>query len=259
MTTLVSNIIADAYRESNLIPIGTSPTSAEETEGLRLLNRIFFSVIGNEAGDPLEDLPIGRNNISSPGGYPINAWTENSQWFVPLNKRLILNLQDAREVRLHPTPEDGSRFSFRDVSNNLATYNFTVKGNGRRIGSDVEKVYNTNGAEHDFFYRADLGSWQEIPTTLLTSDAWFFPPEFDEMFVTALAMRLNPRHGQNITQESMSVYQRSLRQFRARFKQITPTRSDLGLLRLTNRDSYNNQNIWADPTDIFNSGLALSW
>jgi hypothetical protein len=257
--TTVAQLIIDAYRESNLIPIGATPTSAEETEGLRLLNRIFFSVIGNEGGDPLDDLPIGGNNIVSPSGYPVSAWTENSQWFVPLNKRLVLNLEDARQVRLHPNPDDGARFGFKDVSNNLATYNFTVVGNGRIIAGATQQVFNTNGAGKTYFYRADLGEWKEIPTALTAVDEWFFPSEFDEMFITALAMRLNPRHGQNMTQESMSVYQRSVRQFRARYKQNVPTRSDLGLIRLTSRDSYNNENIWADPTDIFNSGLALPW
>lgn len=258
MATLVSDLITDAYRESNLIPIGTTPTSAEVTEGLRLLNRIFFSVIGNEAGDPLTELPIGGQNISSPSGYPIEAWTRNTQWLVPLNKRLMLNLEDPREVRLHPEPSDGSRFAFRDISGNLATYNFTVKGNGRKIAGAAQQVFNTNNTAKEYFYRADLGEWKEIPTALAASDPWFFPPEFDEMFVTALAMRLNPRHGQNMTQESMAVYQRSARQFKARYQQDIPTRSDIGLLRLTNKEAYGD-GIWADSTDIFLTGMSLPW
>lgn len=36
---LVSEIIKDAYREANLIPITQSPTLDEQTEALRLLNR----------------------------------------------------------------------------------------------------------------------------------------------------------------------------------------------------------------------------
>jgi hypothetical protein len=68
--TLVSEIIRDAYRESNLIAITADPTSEEETEGLRLLNRIVSGTYGIDAGEELQVVPIGNNNISRPADYP---------------------------------------------------------------------------------------------------------------------------------------------------------------------------------------------
>ena len=48
MATLVSQIIEDAYREANLIAVGESPTTAQQTEGLRLYNRFITSLFGND-------------------------------------------------------------------------------------------------------------------------------------------------------------------------------------------------------------------
>jgi hypothetical protein len=48
--TLASSIISDAYRESNLVPLVGTLTTAEQGEGLRLLNNLVLSVMGNEVG-----------------------------------------------------------------------------------------------------------------------------------------------------------------------------------------------------------------
>jgi hypothetical protein len=119
--TIVSQIIADGYRESNLIPINGTPSTDQTSEALRLLNRLVSSVYGNEAGDQLNPLPIGNNNISKPSGYPYYN-VPSGDWFVPLNSQLVLNTTVATSVWLHPMPEDGSRFSFIDKSSNLATF-----------------------------------------------------------------------------------------------------------------------------------------
>ena len=71
--TLVSEIISDAFRLSNITRVGGSPTSDQETEALRYLNRIVKSVFGNEAGENFLPFPIGDRGISRPSEYP--GWT----------------------------------------------------------------------------------------------------------------------------------------------------------------------------------------
>ena len=69
--TTVSQLITDAYRESNLIAVNSSPTSPEQTEALRLLNRVVKSLFGNEMGDPLDTIPLGKGNTQTPSNVPL--------------------------------------------------------------------------------------------------------------------------------------------------------------------------------------------
>lgn len=231
--TLVSEIIRDAYRESNLIAISADPTTDEVDEALRLLNRIVASVYGNEAGEQLIPLVIGRNNIDRPQGFPwYDQVPPEADWFVPMNSRLVLNLTSAQTVYLDPNPQDGQRFGVQDKSGNLATYNFVIDPNGRTIEDTLSLTLNTNNANVTFMYRQDTGNWARV-TPLETSDTFPFPPEFDDLFITSLAMRLNPRHAVEADAQSVQAYTRSLRQFTARYAQTQVVWSELGMIRLT--------------------------
>lgn len=231
--TLVSDIIRDAYRESNLIAISADPTSAEQTEGLRLLNRFVSSVYGLEDGEGLQPILVGRNNISRPSGYPdYNQVPDETDWFVPANSRLILNLTSAQSVYLDPNPEDGARFSVQDKSGNLATYNLTVYGNGRTIASATSVTLSTNSLNRDYTYRAESGDWTVV-SPLIAADTFPFPTEFEDLFVIGLAIRLNPRHAVELDSQSEIVYQRLMRSFKARYRQHNEVGAELGLLKTT--------------------------
>ena len=230
--TLVSTIIRDAYRESNLIAITAQPTEAERDEGLSLLNRLLASVFGTDAGEQLDGLVIGRNNIDRPSGYP---WYEQvpdtTDWFVPANTRLFLNLTSAQTIWLSPNPIDGQRWAFIDKSANLATFPLTVEGNGRTIEGLTSKVYNTNSQLREFIYREDLGNWQVV-TPLEADDEFPFPTEFDDKFIIELAARLNPRNAVATAAESTQRYIVVNRNFKARYRQSNEWGSELGLVRL---------------------------
>src|SRR3546814_13330053 len=96
--TLVSQIITDSFRKSNLIAIGTTPTAAQQTEALRYLNRMVKSVFGDEVGEPLTALPIGSLNIDRPSGYPWWDTVPAGDWFVPTNTRTVFNSSEERRV-----------------------------------------------------------------------------------------------------------------------------------------------------------------
>lgn len=255
--TTTSQIITDAFRQSNLLSISATVTSAQSTEALRFLNRIVKSVFGNEVGDPLEAFPIGRNNINRPSGYPWWDTIPDNDWFVPKNTRLMMNVTQTTNLYLHPDPDDGSRFAVNDASNNLATYPATVYGNGRLIENATSIVLNVSGSETEWFYRADLSNWQKY-APLLTSDTFPFPEEFDDYFITILAMRLNPAYGSALDPQSQGIMSRSLRQLRARYTQHIPVPSELGLIRpakvAADRDLWGTEYGFYNPNSMFTKG-----
>lgn len=227
---LVSEIIKDAFREANLLPITQSPTLDEQSEALRLLNRFVRSIFGNEAGDKLQSYPVGLGNVITTTTLPTYDFTGTN--YVPLNSRLMANLTVATQINLHPDPEDGSRIAVVDVSGNFATFPLTLRGNGRGVDTATTAVLNTASLKKEWFYRADLGSWMAI-TNLGLNDVFPFPLEFEDLFVIGLATRLNPRNGVTIDEQAMMNFRRQRNLFRARYSQSIQQESEEGLIRMT--------------------------
>lgn len=230
--TLVSEIITDAYRQSNLISINTTSTLNQQTEALRYLNRIVASVFGNEAGENYEVFPLGDGGVDRPSGYPWYGNSPEGNWFVPKNTRLILNLTAATTIYLHPRPDDGSRVAVVDVSGNLSTYNLIIDGNGANIEATNSLTLDTDGTVREWFYRQDTGNWMRL-STLVAEDVFPFPTEFDDLFISMLAMRLNPAYGNTMDPQTGSVFARSKSQFQARYEQHIQKGSEIGLTRMS--------------------------
>lgn len=216
MATLVSDIIRDAYRESNLISIGTEPSGAQREEGIRFINRLVPSVLGYEAGESL----VTDYDIRD--GDCIN------------NTRLVVTEDTPTTLTLPAPVVDGMRLSVIDPNGLLIAKPLSLKG-GRNTIENQKTVTVTNDV--DYFFRSDIGNWQKV-SSLQETDAWPFPVEFDDMFIITLAFRLNPRYNIASQQESMMMLKRSERQFRARYKQAREVGSDLALLNLLNGPTY---------------------
>lgn len=229
--TLISTIITDAYRETNLIARGATETSGEQTEALRLLNRCIESLFGFEAGDPLQEMLFGRNQNIDEAIYDNEFELFIRRWYMPAGYRLKLNLGEPSTIKLFPNPEDGAMFGVVDASNNLSTNNFTIDGNGSLIEGQTELVLNTDGYSGVWFYRADKGNWQRI-TDLEAVDQSPFPRAFDDLLILELAMRLDPRNGSALSQLSMSRYGNMLKKFRARYSQVKERPLDWALARI---------------------------
>lgn len=254
--TLVSQIIKDAYREASLISITATPTDLELAEGLLLLQRFVSSVIGNEQGEQIDTIDIGKNNISRPQGFPYyDQVPDQVNWFVPPNTRLALNLTAPLTVYLDPVPTDGQRFAFYDLSGNLVTNALTVNSNGRNIEGVPSKTFSTNSINRQYIYRDDTGNWSLV-NPLAAADEFPFPVDFDDFFVTGLAMRLNPRNSLATDPSTQANYTQAMRKFMARYRQHREVGSELALLRTLGlgwRRRY-----WTDSNSIatsaFNSG-----
>lgn len=255
--TLVSEIITDAYRQSNLIMIGSTPTDAQNTEALRYLNRFVKSVFGLEAGDRLTSFAIGSLNISRPTGYPWWDDAPDGDWFVPEDTRLMLNLEEPLAVFLTPDPDDGARFAVLDTARNLSTNSLTISGNGRRISGETTITLTEDAYAGEWFYRADTGNW-ELYSPLSLDDPFPFPLEFDDFFITSLAMRVNPAYGAALDQQAANTYQRSKRQLQARYSINKPEGAELGLLRMpkvsAQRELFQDYYSLYDSTSSFNRG-----
>ena len=229
--SLVSDIITAAFRETNLIPVGTVPTTNQITEALGLLNTIVLSSVGNEIGDELRDLNIG-------GIYDESDYTLS---YVPFNARLVLSLTAARTLYLNPEPYPGQRLAVSDAAGNLATYNLVIDGNGRKIEGTATITLNTNSDSRQWIYRADISTWTKI-TSLISSDPMPFPVDFDDYFTTALAIRLNPRFSQQMTQETVEAFKRAKKNIVARFRSRAETYPEyIGILGQVRRNSVSSK------------------
>lgn len=257
MTTVVS-IIKSGLRETNLIALDTEPTTAQQTEAFQLLSTIVEGVLGNNAGENLNPMPLGQNDIGSPSGYP---WWDNElpgNIFLQTNTRIMCNLTGPGLVWLHPRPHDGARMGVVDISQNFEECPLTIKGNGRSIEGDSEITLVVDGTIREWVYREDRGEWvRSVPIELLGEMPW--PPMFDDMFIIMLAMRLNPRYGQVMHPASVEALKAAMTKFSARYSQsTTQVGSEDGLLYMTSYfrfAGFQQQSQYGSSEAFFNSGF----
>lgn len=228
--TTVRVLVSDALRESGILALGADPDADEFAEGLRRLSVIIKSLPGNEMGEQLRSSTFGLSGSNSHTGENLSSLVR--QTYVPSNYRLILNLSSSYTLYLDPDPEDGAQFAVIDMLGNLATYPITINANGRQIESATTATLNTNSLNRSWFYRADLGTWQRISDIDENSDSPY-PAEFDDLLVTLLAMRLNPRYGVEMSNSTAQALNMSRSKFRARYRQSAQAVSEMGLQVIT--------------------------
>ena len=248
--TTVRTLIEDALREGGILALGESAPADIATEGLRRINVLFRSLLGNELGDNFVNMSYGDNGLTNTFGLADNRSSVVDSTYLPSNTNLLVNLSEAKTIYLEPNPRDGARFAVVDVSGNLDTKNLTVNGNGRTVEGNPSTTLTTAGETREWFFRADLGDWVKV-ADLDFSDQSPFPLQFDDFLSTSLALRLNPRYGQAMGQETMAVLTRARSQFRAKYQQETVVSSELGLTKLPSLKRYF---AWGIPSYRFYRG-----
>lgn len=223
--TLISSIIGDAYRESNMLPLGKDPTTNQSTEALRLYNALINAIYGGDAGERLTDWPLGNFDRDPSGCDYILPYTDHRLMHPPINQRLIAVNLIAETIWLTTRPQDGSRMGVADPYSRLATVPLTIDGNGRPIEGAASVLLNVNGTFREWFYRADLAAWVKL-SSLDVDDDNPFPAAYDTMFIISLAMRLNPRYGRTLDEQSQLVFRQNRREFIARYLQSRPLEID---------------------------------
>lgn len=217
--TLISSIITDAFREGNILPLGKAPNANQAAEALRLLNGLFSSIYGDEAGEGLTDWPLGNFGRESPE-YDL-AYTDQRIDHPTINRRLIAVNTEAKTIYLTLRPQDGARMGIVDPFGRLASVPVTLDANGRTIEGAATLLLDDNGLNREWFYRADLGDWVRL-TQKAAEDDMPFPSDFDNFFITLLALRLNPRYGRAMDDQSALIYKSERRKFVARYLQSMP-------------------------------------
>jgi hypothetical protein len=224
--TLVSQIVYDAARESDLIALGQTQEAVAAVEGLRLLNRVVASTLGNEVGENLTDWVL-----SDEIPYVDYVWWAY-EW-LPGNIRIITANQTAQTRRLTPYPQNGQRIQIVDTAGDLSTYPVTLQPGAFKFnGSASDYVANTDGLNATWMFRADLGDWVRV-LPLESADEFPFPEAYDDAFVTMLATRLNPRYNQALSEESRAAMRRAIGQLKAAYSNTQNVPVDPALLRLS--------------------------
>lgn len=233
MTTALT-IITDAMREGNIIGAPATPTAIQQTEGLRRLNTLVASVFGGDVGEDLVDWPVGNIGVAA---FWQTMWNQQVWQYVPKNARIIANQTTPQTLYFPVQPNDGSRVQLLAENADMVTNPITLSGNGRKIAGAQTVVINTSPFTRTWFYRAELGDWAVL-STLLISDDLPFPLEFDDYFVTMLAMRLNPRYGKTMDEQTARRLTDQEQQINARYRQRIDKPAPEAILRISDPGRY---------------------
>ena len=136
--TAASTLVTYAYRESNLIAVGGSPTTAESTEGLAVLNAYLVSLFGNELGEQLYEWPVPQpqRTAGTAADYPLTPAAldlpTSVYLYPPANVRIMSAVTSATTVYFPEAPCDGARMGYVNLN---ATAALTLDGNGKLINT----------------------------------------------------------------------------------------------------------------------------
>lgn len=252
MSTLCSSVITAAYREGNIIPIGTTPSVNQVNETLPALSRLIRGILGYKMGENLADwlvpqpqrtAPVSANFPqfpSQPDGLAGSDASFSSSVFPypPNNKRIIWGGTN-QKVYFPQKPNAGAQMALVQSSGagdgGLTGDTLTLDGNGRTIQGALTQTFsfnsgagNTPFAPVRWFFRDDLGDWVLVadPTAgngSASTDFLPYPEEFDDFFICALFKRIAPGYSKIVTKETIERALEMESAFLARYRQPTVT------------------------------------
>lgn len=206
--TTAGDLVVSAFREGNLIPAGSDPTTAEKAEGLSIVNRLILSAFGFYIGSRLRDweVPRGQRTSSVSRTYPLlpgaNASLIPTYPLLPPNNARLVWGGTETSVYMPQHPLDGSCFGLVPGSGAQphTPGTLTLDGNGRTIdGQPTVPFANLASVPVPltYFYRADLGDWK-VAEAMEWDDPSLFPEGLDDMWVCSASIRLSPRYGKDV-------------------------------------------------------------
>lgn len=255
--TLNSTIITAAYRESNFTSQGGTLTTEEQTEGLALLQSLVDSFHGIVVGTrlkpwynpyPFNSSPDVRNYPASAGQYA--TLSEKDLAYPPANSRVFLRTTTAKTIYFQYAPEDGALMQIIDAG---FTGAITLDANGMFFGtSGVDRSVTLNPAvgggsrvpKRTYMFRGDLAAWVQLDNLVYTGENPF-PAEFDDFWITLLAMRLAPRFGNEPVSVTMLRNKEMLVFARGWYRQTAE--AIVGDAGTPTDQSWNNRGVFGDP------------
>jgi hypothetical protein len=245
--TLVSQIISDAYRETNLIAVEKAPSPAQAAEGLRLFQRQMAAIYGNDAGENLNDWPLGNYGRNIQFDIP----STQNLIYPEINSQILALAETPLTVYLPVEPSNGSRIGLIDPFSRLLIAPVTLDANGRTIEGAETLLCNVAGTRSVWFYRADLGNWVKL-TDLVETDEMPFPIQFDDYFTIMLAARLNPRYGKTLPADTKAMLKRAQQDFSNTYLQSASLSQNIDL-SFNSMQSFNTGRGYGS-TNSFNRG-----
>lgn len=225
MTTIVRQVIEDAFAEIGDIQAGQSIDGDQAALGLRRYNALLGDLAGMGVGETLQDVDLAR--------YP-NAWTYP---YTPVNVRMLVGAQSSRQLAFPYEPQNGSRFAIVDLDNSFASSPVTLSRNGRKIdGEAADLLCDTAGYNAEWFYRADLGGWLTVQEAEI-GDNCLYADNCRDALALVLSARLSPSTGLGVSAEAASAITRGLGTLKARHRQKIVAWAESAILR-TGRQSF---------------------
>jgi hypothetical protein len=239
--TAAQDIVSKAYREINVTAVGTTPSTAQATEGLDRLNEILHIIFGSEMGELLQDwqVPSPQRTAAVAANFPqlpyplatdpgflssplSSASGRQAYPYPPKNSRIVFAGTGNMTVWFPEQPDDGSRMGIILGANAPAGVVLTLDGNGRKINGLPTQTLTTPFTAQRWMYRADLGDWRPV-ADLAATDALPFPKDMEAYFITRLAIRLAPANDKTVSGETADAYKQAKTIFEARYKQAGTT------------------------------------
>jgi len=201
--TQIKDLIQAAYRETNIIPVGASPSSNEETEALFLFNRVFSETVQLIEKN---SLPYGvvddTTKLNDNGNISVLS-NRNVQVIKPSNVSL--------EFPLYPA--EGDRIIVEISKAGVAPVSPVTL-----ISGPVWEIDNYSAPITDpsflgkWVFVSTKGGWKSLGE-FSKNDDFIFPSEFDDFFTLRLAARLAQRNGEALSELAIIEMQRRERDF----------------------------------------------
>ena len=227
--TLISEILTQAYREGNLIAVGTSETAAEQTEALARLNSLYSSWIDQALGELVFDWLIPPNTNTAPliEENPRDPYAPNiaTPFTIqpPANSRIVSQITEETTVYFPQFPSNGARMAVSDAGS-TAAINLILNGNGRKIESAVSvTIVPATVGFRQWMYRADTANWVRMADFVAGDSSPLPSPDFDDLLICGLSIRLAPRTGTDPHDVTVATFQRMLRKLKTTYKQAVFT------------------------------------
>lgn len=233
--TQVRALVVSAFREGNLIAVGTDPTAGELAEGLDLFNRLVLAAFAYTVGVKLRQWPVRINQRTAPASrqYPQLPTGQISlvpryPYIPPPNSMVIWDGSPA-EIYFPDRPDDGAVMGIAPGSGAAATEqgSLVLNGNGLLIDEQETITYADLGSlvPARWFYRADMAQWLVIQPAELT-DECLFPVELDDLWICAVSIRLSSRYGKEVAQGTVARIKDMTTLLRSRYAQTEQSASN---------------------------------
>jgi hypothetical protein len=131
--------------------------------------------------------------------------------YPPENSRLVVTITAPKTIYFPAEPTDGARMAYVDAGSTAA---LTINGSGRLV-QGVPAIEGQGGTRR-WFYRADQANWICLEQ-LQVEDTVPLPPEFDDLFICGLVVRLAPRFKATVDAAITSRYTDMLERAKQRY------------------------------------------